>query len=82
MIPLSRIIRDVAIGIVVIGLSAFVLYIGFAYGSRVKAHELIQTYELGKKDALRVSPAPSMDLEMVCLSIWANAVPAPENLLK
>ena len=82
MIPLSQIIRDVAIGVVVIGLSAFILYVGFAYGSRAKAQELIQVYEQGKRDALRVSPAPSMDLEMVCLSIWADAVPVPENLHK
>jgi hypothetical protein len=81
MIPLSRIIRDVAICIVVIGLSTLILYIGFAHGSRAKAQELIQVYEEGKRDALRLLP-PSMDLEMVCLSLWANTVPVPENLHK
>lgn len=82
MIPLSRIIRDVAIGVVVIGLSTIILYVGFAHGSRAKAQEFIQAYELGKKDALRLSPAPSMELEMVCLSLWANTLPVPENLGK
>lgn len=53
---------------------------GVLYGSKQKAEEVVEAYERGKKDALKVSPRPSMELEMTCINIWANKVPLPEVL--
>lgn len=36
--------------------------------------DIIQAYNMGLKDALRTNP-PSMDLEQVCLNMWANKQP-------
>ena len=36
--------------------------------------DIIQAYNMGLKDALRTNP-PSMDLEQVCVNMWANAQP-------
>jgi hypothetical protein len=80
MIARSKIIRDVIITLVVITGTLLAFYIGMAYGSRTQAQELIETYERGKKEALRLSPRPSMDLEMACIAIWSNKVPVPEAL--
>jgi hypothetical protein len=80
MIPLSKVIRDVIITLAVVTGTLLAFYIGMAYGSRTQAQELIETYERGKKEALRLSPRPSMDLEMACIAIWANKVPVPEAL--
>jgi len=33
--------------------------------------DVIQAYNMGLKDALRTNP-PSMDLEQVCVNLWAN----------
>lgn len=33
--------------------------------------DVIKSYEDGKRAALRMNP-PSMDLEMACVSMWAN----------
>lgn len=38
----------------------------------------VAAYERGLKDALKTSP-PSMDLEMVCVSLWANKQPVPND---
>jgi hypothetical protein len=37
--------------------------------------EAIEAYNLGKQHALRTNPV-SMDLEMTCLSLWVNELPA------
>ena len=36
--------------------------------------DIIQAYNMGLKDALKTNP-PSMDLEQVCVSMWANKQP-------
>jgi hypothetical protein len=36
-----------------------------------RAQELIDMYQRGKKDALRISPI-SMELEEACLSVWSS----------
>ena len=36
--------------------------------------DIIQAYNQGLKDALRTNP-PSMDLEQVCVNMWANKQP-------
>jgi len=38
---------------------------------------VIQAYNHGLKDALRTNPV-SMELEMVCLELWANKQPLKE----
>jgi hypothetical protein len=38
---------------------------------------VIQAYNHGLKDALRTNPV-SMELEMVCLELWANKQPIKE----
>ena len=38
---------------------------------------VIQAYNHGLKDALRTNPV-SMELEMVCLEVWANKQPIKE----
>jgi hypothetical protein len=80
MIPRSKVIRDVVITLVVVALTAAVFYIGTVHGSRTTAQAFVEVYERGKKDALRMSPRPSLDLEMACIAIWANKVPVPEAL--
>ncbi len=35
---------------------------------------VIEAYNMGLKDALRTNP-PSMDLEQVCVNMWANKQP-------
>jgi len=35
---------------------------------------VIEAYNMGLKDALRTNP-PSMDLEQVCVNLWANKQP-------
>lgn len=42
------------------------------------AEALITAYDQGKRDALRTNPV-SMDLEMVCLGLWANKQPTPKE---
>jgi len=39
--------------------------------------DVIVAYNTGLKDALRTNPV-SMELEMVCLQIWANKQPTKE----
>ena len=38
---------------------------------------LIKAYDQGQRDALRTNPV-SMDLEMVCLGLWADRQPTPK----
>lgn len=80
MIPKEKVIRDVVITLVVVMLTAVVFYIGTVHGSRTQALSFVEVYEKGKKEALRLSPRPSMDLEMACIAIWSNKVPVPEAL--
>ena len=42
------------------------------------AEALIAAYDRGKRDALRTNPV-SMDLEMVCLGLWADKQPIREE---
>ena len=80
MISKAKVIRDVAITLVVVVLTAAVFYIGMVHGSQTTAQAFVEIYEKGKKDALRLSPRPSLELEMACVAIWANNVPVPEAL--
>ena len=36
--------------------------------------DIIEAYNMGLKDALRTNP-PSMDLEQVCVNMWADKQP-------
>lgn len=38
----------------------------------------VAAYERGLNDALKTNP-PSMDLEMVCVNLWANKQAAPHD---
>ena len=39
--------------------------------------DIVQSYNLGLKDALRVNP-PSFELEQACLNMWADRQPVSE----
>lgn len=80
MIFSTRLIRQAVWTVSVAAVMLLCLTVGIYHGSRVKAEDLIATYEQGQKDALKLSPRPSMDLEMACIAIWANKVPVPEAL--
>ena len=54
--------------------------IGVQYGSDIKALDMVEIYDAGKKEALKVSPRPSLELEMTCANIWAGKVAPPEVL--
>ena len=54
--------------------------IGVQYGSDIKALDMVEIFEAGKKEALRVSPRPSLELEMTCANVWAGKVAPPEVL--
>ena len=54
--------------------------IGAQYGSDVKALDMVEIFEAGKKEALRVSPRPSLELELTCANVWAGKVNPPEVL--
>jgi len=41
---------------------------------------IVEIFEAGKKEALRVSPRPSLELEITCANVWAGKVAAPEVL--
>jgi hypothetical protein len=43
----------------------------------IPAEALMAAYDQGKQDALRTNPV-SMDLEMVCLSLWAGKQPVAQ----
>lgn len=75
-----HVIRQATYAIAIAAAMLVCLSLGMYHGSRVKAEDLIATYEQGQKDALKLSPRPSMDLEMACVAIWANKVPVPEAL--
>ena len=54
--------------------------IGVQYGSDIKALDMVEIFEAGKKEALRVSPRPSLELELTCANVWAGKVAPPEVL--
>jgi hypothetical protein len=80
MISREKIIRDVTVTVAIFSVLALVFYIGAAHGSSLKVHDLIEAYDSGKKEALRISPRPSMELELTCANIWAGKVAPPEVL--
>jgi hypothetical protein len=67
-----------AVGLILGALIFFL--IGVQYGSNIKALDMVEIYDAGKKDALKVSPRPSLELEMTCANIWAGKVAPPEVL--
>ena len=52
--------------------------IGVQYGSDIKALDMVEIFEAGKKEALKVSPRPSLELELTCANVWAGKVAPPE----
>jgi hypothetical protein len=73
--------KDKIIPAVGLTLGALVwFFIGVQYGSNIKALDMVEIYDAGKKDALKVSPRPSLELEMTCANIWAGKVAPPEVL--
>lgn len=58
--------------------AAIWFFIGVQYGSNIKVLDMVEVYDAGKKDALKVSPRPSLELEMTCVNIWAGKVAVPE----
>ena len=63
----------------VVGAVLFFL-IGAQHGSSVKALDMVEIFEAGKKEALKVSPRPSLELELTCANVWAGKVNPPEVL--
>jgi hypothetical protein len=60
--------------------AAIWFFIGVQHGSSIKAIDMVEIFEAGKKEALKVSPRPSLELEMTCANIWAGRVNPPEVL--
>ena len=67
-----------AVGLILGALIWFL--IGVQYGSDIKALDMVEIFEAGKKEALRVSPRPSLELELTCANVWAGKVNPPEVL--
>jgi hypothetical protein len=67
-----------AVGLILGALIFFL--IGVQHGSSIKALDMVEIFEAGKKEALKVSPRPSLELEMTCANIWAGKVAPPEVL--
>jgi hypothetical protein len=67
-----------AVGLILGALIWFL--IGVQYGSDIKALDMVEIFEAGKKEALRVSPRPSLELELTCANVWAGKVAPPEVL--
>ena len=60
--------------------AAIWFFIGMQHGSSVKALDMVEIFEAGKKEALKVSPRPSLELELTCANVWAGKVAPPEVL--
>ena len=60
--------------------AAIWFFIGVQHGSSIKALDMVEIFEAGKKEALKISPRPSMELELTCANIWAGKVAPPEVL--
>jgi hypothetical protein len=67
-----------ATGMVILAVTIF--FIGVQHGSNIKALDMVEIYDAGKKDALKVSPRPSLELELTCANVWAGKVNPPEVL--
>ena len=67
-----------AVGLILGALIWFL--IGVQYGSDIKALDMVEIFEAGKKEALKVSPRPSLELELTCANVWAGKVAPPEVL--
>jgi len=67
-----------AVGILV--LAATIFFMGVQHGSSIKALDMVEIFEAGKKEALKVSPRPSLELELTCANVWAGKVNPPEVL--
>ena len=67
-----------AVGLILGALIWFL--IGVQYGSDIKALDMVEIFEAGKKEALKVSPRPSLELELTCANVWAGRVAPPEVL--
>jgi len=67
-----------ATGMVILAVTIF--FIGVQHGSNIKAMDMVEIFEAGKKDALKVSPRPSLELELTCANVWAGKVNPPEVL--
>lgn len=60
--------------------AAVIFFAGVQHGSNIKVLDMVDVYDAGKKEALRISPRPSMELEMTCVNIWAGKVAPPAVL--
>jgi len=67
-----------ATGMVILAVTIF--FIGVLHGSSIKAIDMVEIFEAGKKEALKVSPRPSLELELTCANVWAGKVNPPEVL--
>jgi len=67
-----------AVGLILGALIWF--FIGVQYGSNIKALDMVEIFEAGKREALKVSPRPSLELELTCANVWAGKVAPPEVL--
>ena len=67
-----------AVGLILGALIWFL--IGVQHGSNIKALDMVEIFEAGKKEALKVSPRPSLELELTCANVWAGKVNPPEVL--
>jgi len=67
-----------ATGMVILAVTIF--FIGVQHGSSIKAIDMVEIYDAGKKEALKVSPRPSLELELTCANVWAGKVAPPEVL--
>ena len=56
-----------AVGLILGALIWFL--IGVQYGSDIKALDMVEIFEAGKKEALRVSPRPSLEFELTCAHV-------------
>jgi hypothetical protein len=68
-------------GVLAVFFAGFVMFsLGSIHGSNIKAIDMVEIYDAGRKEALKVSPRPSLELEMTCANIWAGKVAPPEVL--
>jgi hypothetical protein len=69
------------LGVLAVVFAGFVMFeLGKTHGASVKTLDMVEIYDAGKKEALKTSPRPSLELEMTCANIWAGKVALPEVL--
>jgi hypothetical protein len=72
-------VSDNLLGVLAVFFAGFVMFqLGKIHGASVKTLDMVEIFEAGRKDALRVSPRPSLELEMTCANVWAGKVAPPE----